>query len=247
MRPAEVFVRELAPHEGQRLKRLSKQSKVASTRQRAMILVASNTLMSAPAGSRSPAAPSASGSAIHPRVGSLVTTTSLPPGSACRRTTGRRVGPSSTRSRPRTPRRRPVMSVISGVSACMGTGGEERRLRGRGVVVCRGIVPATIPASRSARSPSTPARTTPRAPRRSAPRNSRATRPTARRGAFTPARTTPRTLRRSARRNAGITLPHPDEILARERAERLRHTGSGATTRGRRSPPQSPTALRDGR
>jgi len=31
MRPAEVFVRELAPHEGQRLKRLSRQSKVAST------------------------------------------------------------------------------------------------------------------------------------------------------------------------------------------------------------------------
>jgi transposase len=48
MRPPEVFVRELAPHEGQRLKRLSKQSRVASTRQRAMILLASNTLMSAP-------------------------------------------------------------------------------------------------------------------------------------------------------------------------------------------------------
>jgi transposase len=48
MRPAEVFVRELAPAEGQRLKRLSKQSKLASTRQRAMILLASNTLMSAP-------------------------------------------------------------------------------------------------------------------------------------------------------------------------------------------------------
>jgi len=32
MRPAEVFVRELAPVEGQRLKRLSKQSKLASTR-----------------------------------------------------------------------------------------------------------------------------------------------------------------------------------------------------------------------
>ena len=47
MRPPEVFVRELAPHEGQRLKRLSKQSKLASTRQRAMILLASNTLMSA--------------------------------------------------------------------------------------------------------------------------------------------------------------------------------------------------------
>src|SRR3954462_4125452 len=48
MRPPEVFVRELAPHEGQRLKRLSKQSKRASTRQRGMILLASNTLMSAP-------------------------------------------------------------------------------------------------------------------------------------------------------------------------------------------------------
>jgi transposase len=48
MRPPEVFVRELAPAEGQRLKRLSKQSKLASTRQRAMILLASNTLISAP-------------------------------------------------------------------------------------------------------------------------------------------------------------------------------------------------------
>lgn len=48
MRPPEVFVRELAPHEGQRLKRLSKQSRVASTRQRASILLASATLMSAP-------------------------------------------------------------------------------------------------------------------------------------------------------------------------------------------------------
>src|SRR5581483_1165821 len=48
MRPAEVFVRELAPHEGQRLRRLSRQSKVVSTRQRALILLASSTLMSAP-------------------------------------------------------------------------------------------------------------------------------------------------------------------------------------------------------
>ena len=48
MRPPEVFVRELAPAEGQRLKRVSKQSKLASTRQRALILLASNTLMSAP-------------------------------------------------------------------------------------------------------------------------------------------------------------------------------------------------------
>ena len=49
MRPPDVFVRELRPDEGQRLKRLSKTSKVASTRQRAIILLASNTLMSAPA------------------------------------------------------------------------------------------------------------------------------------------------------------------------------------------------------
>ena len=48
MRPPEVFVRELAPHEGQRLKRLSKRAKHASTRQRASILLASNTLMSVP-------------------------------------------------------------------------------------------------------------------------------------------------------------------------------------------------------
>ncbi len=48
MRPPEVFVRGLAPHEGQRLKRLSKQAKHASTRQRASILLASATLMSAP-------------------------------------------------------------------------------------------------------------------------------------------------------------------------------------------------------
>lgn len=48
MRPAEVFVRPLAPAEGQRLKRLSKQAKHQSTRQRASILLASSTLMSAP-------------------------------------------------------------------------------------------------------------------------------------------------------------------------------------------------------
>ena len=48
MRPPEVFVRELAPHEGQRLKRLSKGAKHASTRQRASILLASATLMSVP-------------------------------------------------------------------------------------------------------------------------------------------------------------------------------------------------------
>ncbi len=48
MRPPGVFVRDLAPHEGQRLKRLSKRAKHASARQRASILLASNTLMSAP-------------------------------------------------------------------------------------------------------------------------------------------------------------------------------------------------------
>ena len=48
MRPAEVFVRELVPEQGQRLKRLSKSSKSASVRERALILLASNTLMSAP-------------------------------------------------------------------------------------------------------------------------------------------------------------------------------------------------------
>ena len=48
MRPPSVFVRSLAPVEGQRLKRLSKRAKHASTRQRAMILLASATLMSPP-------------------------------------------------------------------------------------------------------------------------------------------------------------------------------------------------------
>ena len=48
MRPPEVFVRELAPHEGQRLKRLSKTAKHQTTRQRASILLASATLMSVP-------------------------------------------------------------------------------------------------------------------------------------------------------------------------------------------------------
>jgi transposase len=48
MRPPEVFVRELAPEQGQRLKRLSKSSKSSSVRERALILLASNTLMSAP-------------------------------------------------------------------------------------------------------------------------------------------------------------------------------------------------------
>ncbi len=48
MRPPEVFVRELSPVEGQRLKRLSKRAKHASTRQRAAMLLASATLMSPP-------------------------------------------------------------------------------------------------------------------------------------------------------------------------------------------------------
>ena len=48
MRPPSVFVRSLAPVEGQRLKRLSRRAKHASTRQRAMILLASVTLMSPP-------------------------------------------------------------------------------------------------------------------------------------------------------------------------------------------------------
>ena len=46
MRPVSVFVRALAPVEGQRLKRMSKRAKHESTRQRAMILLASATLMS---------------------------------------------------------------------------------------------------------------------------------------------------------------------------------------------------------
>ncbi|MBA3433244.1 MAG: IS630 family transposase [Actinobacteria bacterium] len=46
MRPPSVFVRVLAPAEGQRLKRLSKRAKHDSTRQRAMILLGSATLMS---------------------------------------------------------------------------------------------------------------------------------------------------------------------------------------------------------
>ena len=46
MRPASVFVRELAPFEGQRLKRMSKRARHEATRQRAMIVLASATLMS---------------------------------------------------------------------------------------------------------------------------------------------------------------------------------------------------------
>jgi transposase len=48
MRPPEVFVRALVPEQGQRLKRLSKTSKNSAVRERALILLASNTLMSAP-------------------------------------------------------------------------------------------------------------------------------------------------------------------------------------------------------
>jgi transposase len=48
MRPPEVFVRELSWEEGARLKQISKRAKYQSKRQRAMILLASSTGMSAP-------------------------------------------------------------------------------------------------------------------------------------------------------------------------------------------------------
>ncbi len=48
MRPPEVFVRELLPEEGARLKQVSRKAKYQSKRQRAMILLASATGMSAP-------------------------------------------------------------------------------------------------------------------------------------------------------------------------------------------------------
>lgn len=48
MRPPEVFVRELSPDEGARLKSISKRAKYQSKRQRAAIVLASATLMSAP-------------------------------------------------------------------------------------------------------------------------------------------------------------------------------------------------------
>lgn len=48
MRPPEVFVRELSSKEGARLKSISKRAKYQSKRQRAMILLASSTGMSAP-------------------------------------------------------------------------------------------------------------------------------------------------------------------------------------------------------
>jgi hypothetical protein len=46
--PGDVRSASWPTHERQRLKQLSKQSKLASTRQRALILLASNTPMSAP-------------------------------------------------------------------------------------------------------------------------------------------------------------------------------------------------------
>src|ERR671918_3116297 len=48
MLPGEVFVRELSPEEGARLKSISNRAKYQSKRQRAMILLASSTGMSAP-------------------------------------------------------------------------------------------------------------------------------------------------------------------------------------------------------
>jgi transposase len=48
MRPPEVFVRELSPEEGARLKQVSKRAKYQAKRQRAMIVLASATMMSAP-------------------------------------------------------------------------------------------------------------------------------------------------------------------------------------------------------
>src|SRR4051795_6008429 len=48
MRPPEVFVRALSPEEGARLKSISKKANYQSKRQRAIILLASATGMSAP-------------------------------------------------------------------------------------------------------------------------------------------------------------------------------------------------------
>ena len=48
MRPPEVFVRELSPEDGARLKQISKRARYQSKRQRAMILLASSTGMPAP-------------------------------------------------------------------------------------------------------------------------------------------------------------------------------------------------------
>jgi len=48
MRPPDVFLRELSPEEGLRLRNISRKAKYQSKRQRAMILLASATGMSAP-------------------------------------------------------------------------------------------------------------------------------------------------------------------------------------------------------
>jgi Winged helix-turn helix len=48
MRPAEVFVRELSPEEGNRLKSISRRARYQAKRQRAMIVLASATGMPAP-------------------------------------------------------------------------------------------------------------------------------------------------------------------------------------------------------
>ena len=47
-RPASVFVRELSPEEAQKLRRVSRQSKVFALRQRAQIVLASDARSSAP-------------------------------------------------------------------------------------------------------------------------------------------------------------------------------------------------------
>ena len=47
-RPPSVFVRDLSPEEAQRLRRVSRQSKVFALRQRAQILLASDSQVSAP-------------------------------------------------------------------------------------------------------------------------------------------------------------------------------------------------------
>lgn len=48
MRPPEVFVRELAPEEGGRLRSISKRARYQAKRQRAMIVLCSANVMSAP-------------------------------------------------------------------------------------------------------------------------------------------------------------------------------------------------------
>ena len=48
MRPPEVFVRELTPEEGHRLKSISRRAKYQAKRQRAMVVLASATGMPAP-------------------------------------------------------------------------------------------------------------------------------------------------------------------------------------------------------